>query len=102
MGGATKQNKLQTLPPVLCLHLKRFTWRGTGARSKLDAHVDFPLHSLDLSPYINASPEVINGCRNEVSHSSGGARPATAQGPVPPTEERGARRACIPVGGPEV
>jgi hypothetical protein len=32
--------------------LKRFTWRGTGARSKLDAHVDFPLHSLDLSPYM--------------------------------------------------
>ena len=55
VGGATKQNKLQTLPPVLCLHLKRFTWRGAGARSKLDAHVDFPLHSLDLSPYTEAA-----------------------------------------------
>ena len=55
VGGATKQNKLQTLPPVLCLHLKRFTWRGTGARSKLDAHVDFPLHSLDLSPYMETA-----------------------------------------------
>ena len=55
VGGATKQNKLQTLPPVLCLHLKRFAWRGAGARSKLDAHVDFPLHSLDLSPYTEAA-----------------------------------------------
>jgi len=55
VGGATKQNKLQTLPPVLCLHLKRFTWRGSGARSKLDAHVEFPLHSLDLTPYMETA-----------------------------------------------
>lgn len=54
VGGATKQNKLQTLPPVLCLHLKRFTWRGTGSRSKLNVHVDFPLHGLDLSPYMES------------------------------------------------
>ena len=54
VGGATKQNKLQTLPPVLCLHLKRFTWRGTGARSKLNVHVDFPLDSLDLGLYMES------------------------------------------------
>ena len=52
VGGATKQTRLQTLPPVLCLHLKRFTWRGTGARSKLNAHVDFPTTALDLAPYM--------------------------------------------------
>ena len=52
VGGATKQTKLQTLPPVLCLHLKRFTWRGGGSKTKIDAHVDFPLDALDLSPYL--------------------------------------------------
>ena len=52
VGGATKQTKLQTLPPILCLHLKRFTWRGTGARSKLNSHVDFPLEGLDLAPHL--------------------------------------------------
>ena len=52
VGGATKQTKLQTLPPVLCLHLTRFTWRGGGSKTKIDAHVDFPLDALDLSPYL--------------------------------------------------
>ena len=52
VGGATKQTRLQTLPPVLCLHLKRFTWRGAGSRSKLNAHVDFPTTALNLAPYM--------------------------------------------------
>ena len=52
ISGATKQIRLQALPPVLCLHLKRFTWRGAGKKSKLDEHVDFPLEGLNMAPYM--------------------------------------------------
>jgi ubiquitin C-terminal hydrolase len=48
---ATKSTKIGKLPPVLCLHLKRFTWRGNASRTKITNDVDFPLDNLDLAPY---------------------------------------------------
>lgn len=48
---ATKSTKIGKLPPVLCLHLKRFTWRGNASRAKITSNVDFPLDNLDLAPY---------------------------------------------------
>jgi len=48
---ATKSTKIGKLPPVLCLHLKRFTWKGHASRTKITSDVDFPLDNLDLAPY---------------------------------------------------
>eukprot|EP00127_Corallochytrium_limacisporum_P003323 Clim_evm12s148 gene=Clim_evmTU12s148 len=44
-----KQFTISELPPMLCLHVKRFRW--TSARSKIDTFVHFPLQGLDMSPY---------------------------------------------------
>lgn len=49
--NATKFTCIASLPPVLCLHLKRFTWKRDAMRTKLTNDVDFPLEGLDLAPY---------------------------------------------------
>ncbi len=49
--NATKFTRIASLPPVLCLHLKRFTWKRDAMRTKLTNDVDFPLEGLDLAPY---------------------------------------------------
>ena len=45
--NATKFTCIASLPPVLCLHLKRFTWKRDAMRTKLTNDVDFPLEGLD-------------------------------------------------------
>jgi ubiquitin carboxyl-terminal hydrolase 22/27/51 len=59
---SAKQMSLQRLPPVLCLHLKRFDhshsllasggYNSKGG-SKIDHYVQFPLVGLDLAPYMH-------------------------------------------------
>jgi len=39
------------LPPVLLIHLKRFSYEGMWRR-KLQTYVDFPLQDLDLKNYV--------------------------------------------------
>jgi len=48
---ATKKFDLWSLPAVLVISLKRFSFNRYW-RDKLDTQVDFPVHGLDLSPYI--------------------------------------------------
>lgn len=48
---ATKQLSLSRLPPVLLIHLKRFSVKGPFT-DKIDTLVDFPLRSLDLTNYM--------------------------------------------------
>jgi len=43
--NATKFTRIASLPPVLCLHLKRFTWKGDATHTKLTNDVDFPLRA---------------------------------------------------------
>uniref|UniRef100_A0A8B9RNN1 Ubiquitin carboxyl-terminal hydrolase 15 n=1 Tax=Astyanax mexicanus TaxID=7994 RepID=A0A8B9RNN1_ASTMX len=55
---ATKKLDLWSLPPVLVVHLKRFSY-SRYMRDKLDSLVDFPLHDLDMSEFLinpNAGP----------------------------------------------
>ncbi|XP_037316432.1 ubiquitin carboxyl-terminal hydrolase 15-like isoform X3 [Pungitius pungitius] len=55
---ATKKLDLWSLPPVLAVHLKRFSY-SRYMRDKLDSLVDFPLRDLDMSEFLinpNAGP----------------------------------------------
>ena len=46
---SAKQLEIWRLPPVLLIHLKRFSYVGKW-KQKLDTSVNFPISSLDLSP----------------------------------------------------
>ncbi|XP_078378951.1 ubiquitin carboxyl-terminal hydrolase 2-like isoform X2 [Oculina patagonica] len=46
---STKKFSIQRFPPVLVLHLKRFS--GFSFRSKLQSNVEFPLSKLDLAEF---------------------------------------------------
>uniref|UniRef100_A0A672I295 Ubiquitin carboxyl-terminal hydrolase n=1 Tax=Salarias fasciatus TaxID=181472 RepID=A0A672I295_SALFA len=48
---ATKKLDLWSLPEVLIIHLKRFSYTKS-TREKLDSMVDFPLRDLDLSSFL--------------------------------------------------
>lgn len=48
---ATKTLSLSRLPPVLLIHLKRFSFKGPFT-DKIEKQVDFPLKNLDLTNYM--------------------------------------------------
>jgi ubiquitin carboxyl-terminal hydrolase 8 len=48
---AIKKLSLSRLPPVLMIHLKRFSFKGPFT-DKLDTLVDFPIKGLDLTNYL--------------------------------------------------
>ena len=48
---ATKRLSLTRLPPVLLIHLKRFSVKGHFTE-KIESTIDFPLKSLDLTNYM--------------------------------------------------
>lgn len=48
---ATKTLSLSRLPPVLLIHLKRFSFKGPFT-DKIEKHIDFPLKGLDLTNYM--------------------------------------------------
>uniref|UniRef100_A0A4W5KG35 Ubiquitin carboxyl-terminal hydrolase n=1 Tax=Hucho hucho TaxID=62062 RepID=A0A4W5KG35_9TELE len=55
---ATKKLDLWSLPPVLVVHLKRFSY-SRYMRDKLDSLVDFPLSDMEMSEFLidpNAGP----------------------------------------------
>ncbi|KAF2155010.1 cysteine proteinase [Myriangium duriaei CBS 260.36] len=53
---ATKRLSLARMPPVLPVHLKRFSHsKNNGASIKLDMRVRFPM-TVDLAPYLTGAP----------------------------------------------
>ena len=48
---ATKRLSLSRLPPVLLIHLKRFSAKGPFT-DKIETFVEFPLKGLDLTNYM--------------------------------------------------
>jgi ubiquitin carboxyl-terminal hydrolase 4/11/15 len=52
---AWKQFHLYKAPPILIIHLKRFSYTAqsyTHRRDKINSHVDFPLEGLDLTEFV--------------------------------------------------
>lgn len=49
--ASTKKFDLWKLPPVLVVHLKRFSY-DRMYRDKIDTLVDFPITDLDMAPYL--------------------------------------------------
>jgi len=48
---ATKKFDLWRMPPILVIHLKRFSYKNRYWREKLESYVDYPIHDLDFSKY---------------------------------------------------
>ncbi|XP_069767450.1 ubiquitin carboxyl-terminal hydrolase 8 isoform X2 [Narcine bancroftii] len=48
---STKKLEIWKLPPILLVHLKRFSYEGRW-KQKLQTNVDFPLENLELSNYV--------------------------------------------------
>jgi ubiquitin carboxyl-terminal hydrolase 4/11/15 len=55
---ATKKFDIWKAPPILVVHLKRFSYRNKYWREKLETYVDYPIHDLDLSAYVQGPQEV--------------------------------------------
>lgn len=55
---ATKKFDLWKLPPVLVVHLKRFSYKNRYWREKLETFVDYPIHDFDLSSIAQGPQEV--------------------------------------------
>lgn len=49
---ATKKFDLWSLPPILVIHLKRFSYKNRYWREKLETLVNYPTKDLDLSAYV--------------------------------------------------
>mgnify|MGYP005861914013 CR=1 FL=1 len=49
---AFKKFDLWSVPPVLIIHLKRFSETGGMWRSKLNTTVNFPVEDLDLANFV--------------------------------------------------
>ncbi|KAG2425706.1 hypothetical protein HXX76_013548 [Chlamydomonas incerta] len=85
---ADKKLDLWSLPEVLVVHLKRFSYTRYS-RNKLDTRVDFPLHGLDLGGYVLRAQGVapLYDCfavSNHYGSMGGGHYTAYAKLPGPP------------------
>ncbi|KAI8563476.1 hypothetical protein RHMOL_Rhmol03G0113600 [Rhododendron molle] len=59
---ATKRILINRAPPILTIHLKRFSQDLRGRLSKLNGHVVFG-ETVDLGPYLDPSQCLVNGLR---------------------------------------
>ncbi|KAJ9103206.1 hypothetical protein QFC21_002629 [Naganishia friedmannii] len=73
---ATKSLSIARLPPVLLIHLKRFTTTNGVFWDKSETPVIFPVKHLDLTRYIPPSPAQLDG-----KHPSGPVNPMSSTGP---------------------
>lgn len=72
LRNATKQLSLSRLPPILLIHLKRFSHKGVFT-DKIETVVDFPLKGLDLTNYM--PPALPPGMHNGSANGIGGDDP---------------------------
>ncbi|KAG2452953.1 hypothetical protein HYH02_002290 [Chlamydomonas schloesseri] len=99
---ADKKLDLWSLPEVLVVHLKRFSYTR-HSRNKLDTRVDFPLHGLDLGSYVLRPQGVapLYDCfavSNHYGSMGGGHYTAYAKLPGPPPGVGGGEAAAAAAG----
>ncbi|OMO88640.1 Peptidase C19, ubiquitin carboxyl-terminal hydrolase 2 [Corchorus olitorius] len=59
--NATKRYLINKAPPILTIHLKRFSQDARGRLSKLNGHVNFR-ETIDLRPYVDTRCEDRDNC----------------------------------------
>ncbi len=62
--NATKKLCINSVPPILIIHLKRFFYKSKSSNFKLTTPVWFPTCNLDISKYISASSKTNKRCTN--------------------------------------
>ncbi|KAK9806173.1 hypothetical protein WJX72_004306 [[Myrmecia] bisecta] len=84
---AVKQMSIRKLPPVLCLHIKRFKHLGIGR--KLETPLMFPISNLDLRPFMASA--VLRGRYGVRPRKEDGAAAGAAEagGSVPASRHAG-------------
>lgn len=55
---ATKKFDLWKLPPILVVHMKRFSYKNRYWREKLETFVNYPIQDLDLSSFVNGPKDI--------------------------------------------
>ncbi|KAI8444606.1 ubiquitin-specific protease [Phakopsora pachyrhizi] len=65
---ATKRLSIARLPPILLIHLKRFSFKGPFS-DKLETFVQYPIYGLDLTSYV-PSPLNNNDGNNELKKTN--------------------------------
>lgn len=78
---ATKRLSLARLPPILLIHLKRFSFKGPFS-DKLETFVQYPLYGLDLSSYV--PPPLPSSALANGGLSNGGVNYEELSKPLPP------------------
>lgn len=53
---AQKKLSISRVPPILLIHLKRFSFRGIFS-DRIDTNIHFPLYGLDLQGYLPPDPQ---------------------------------------------
>ncbi|XP_025112391.1 ubiquitin carboxyl-terminal hydrolase 20-like isoform X3 [Pomacea canaliculata] len=59
LRNGLKYSKVLKLPEILCIHLKRF--RHEFFSSKISSYISFPLHGLEMKPYLHKD------CKSEIT-----------------------------------
>ncbi|KAK7095088.1 ubiquitin carboxyl-terminal hydrolase 20-like [Littorina saxatilis] len=59
LRNGLKYSKVLELPEILCIHLKRF--RHEFFSSKINTYISFPLHGLEMKPYLHKD------CKSEIT-----------------------------------
>lgn len=64
MRNGVKMSGVVRLPEVLCIHLKRFRHELMFS-AKVAARVAFPLHDLNMAPYLHKGKNTVNEKREK-------------------------------------
>jgi ubiquitin C-terminal hydrolase len=62
-----KKLSIFRFPEILVVHMKRFRYNNINAREKINTDVNFPLHGLDLTPFLSKDRNTNNNSNNEPS-----------------------------------